>query len=130
MHYNNLKKNLTIYIILLIFIIIFFQFFLNVYLILKTNYKDRLIHNYGYCEKTSYGFITYIDKKYSLKKNIHIYNDDKSVPYSAAFIHKPKFEFYQDYVILINYNDQKSFFDIKNYTVVEKDKNCFFLKKK
>ena len=125
----QLKKNIT-YIFLLIFLLTFFDLFKNTYLILKMNYEKRLVFNYGYCEKTSYGFVKYIKEKYNLKKNIHIHNDDKSVPYSASFYFEPKLEFSKDYLILLNYEDKKSLIDINEYDVLDKYKNCFFLKKK
>ena len=99
-------------------------------MLLKYNYDTRLVANYGYCEKNSYGFIKYIDKKYKLMKNIHIFNDDRSYPYSEAFIHKPKKEYDENYLIILNYNEQDSQINLNDFTIVEKFKNCFFLKKK
>ena len=123
------KKNLIIYFILLVFISLYFKFFENFYILLKYNYETRLTSNYGYCEKNSYGFIKYIDKKYKLIKNIHIFNDDRSFPYSEAFIHKPKKEYDENYLIILNYNEQNSRINLENFEIIEKFKNCFFLKK-
>ena len=127
-----MKKNKIenfVYIILLIFLTLFFNFFENVFLVSKYSYEKRLIFNYGYCEKTSYGFIKYINEKYKLEKNIPIYNDDISVPYSEAFIHKPKQEYYEKFIIILNYNEKNSKIKMENYSVIEKFKNCFYLKK-
>ena len=38
-------------------------------------------------------------------------------------------QYYKDYLILLNYNEQNSKINIKNYRVIEKIKNCFYLEK-
>tara|TARA_Y100001949_G_scaffold132543_1_gene114048 strand:+ start:87 stop:479 length:393 start_codon:yes stop_codon:yes gene_type:complete len=124
---NFINKNL-IYLILLLFFTIHFKFFENIYVVLRSNYEERLIFNYGYCEKSSYGFVKHINKKYRLKKNIKILNDEIH-PSSEGFIYKPKKSYLKDKIILLNYNDQNSKININNYSVIEKFKNCFYLKK-
>ena len=121
-------KNL-IFVLLLIFFIIHFKFFENTYIILKSDYHQRLTYNYGYCEKNSYGFIKYIEKKYKLKKNINILNDEV-YPRSDGFIYKPKIEFLNNQIILINYNEKNSSVDMDKYKVIEKFKNCYYLESK
>ena len=121
-------KNL-IFILLFIFFIIHLKFFENTYIILNSDYDQRLTHNYGYCEKNSYGFIKYIEKKYELKKNINIFNDEIN-PRSDGFIYKPKTEFLNNQIILINYNDRDSSVDMNKYKVIEKFKNCYYLELK
>jgi len=128
MHIKKIKNKNLIYILLLFFLTIHFNLFENVYVIFKSNYETRLISNYGYCEKSSYGFIKYIDEKYKLKKNINILNDEVH-PSSDAFIYKPKKPYYKDLLILLNYNDQESKININNYFIIDKFKNCFYLKK-
>ena len=109
--------------------LIHFKFFENIYLVLKYNLNKRLISNYGYCSGTSYGFIKYIDDKYKILKNLRIYNYDKSYPYSEAFIHKPKMEYENNYLLILNYDESKSQIDINDYAILEKYQNCLFLKK-
>jgi len=121
-------KNLT-FLLLIIFFTVHFKFFENTYIILKSDYDQRLTQNYGYCEKNSYGFIKYIEKKYQLKKNINIFNDE-SYPRSDVFIYKPKKEFLKNQIILINYNDKDSSIDMEEYNVIEKFKNCYYLELK
>ncbi len=122
------KKNL-LYITLFLFLIIYFKPFENVYLVSKYNLEERLINNYGYCGGVSYGFIKYIDNKYKLKKNLKINNEDKSYPYSEAFIHKPKKKYIDNFLIVLNYNDLNPSININNYIIIEKFQNCLFLKK-
>ena len=88
----------------------------------------RLVNEYGFCSGTSYGFIKYIDKKYKFKKNIKIINDENH-PSSDSFIHKPNLSYHNDYLILLNYNESESKVRLKNYKVIEKFKNCFYMKK-
>ena len=121
-------ENLT-YILLVIFFSVHFKFFENTYIIFKSDYDQRLTFNYGYCEKNSYGFIKYVENKYGLKKNIKIFNDEV-YPRSDAFIYKPKIEFTNKKIILINYNEKVSNIDINKYNVLEKFKNCYFLELK
>lgn len=125
-----MKKIDLIYAVLIFFLLIHFKFFENVYLVLKYNLQERLISNYGYCGGTSYGFLKYINSKYKHEKNLNIYNDDKSFPHSEAFVFKPKREYEKDYMIILNYNEHDSYIDMKDYLIVEKFKNCFYLKKR
>lgn len=125
--FKKFNRSNFIFLLIVIFFIIHFKLFENVYLILKYNFNERKIANYGYCEKTSYGFVKFIDEKFKIKKNIHVYNDDKRYPYSEAFIHKPKIEYSKRYFIILNYNELNSKIDINNFKVIEKFKNCMFL---
>ena len=123
------KSENVIYFLLVIFLAVHFKFFENTYIVLKSNYDQRLTSNYGFCEKNSFGFIKYIDRKYALKKNIRIYNDE-TYPLSDGFIHKPKKEYYNNKIILINYNENNSLIDLNKFEVIEKYKNCFYLESK
>ena len=49
----------------LIFVVQFYDGFLNIYIILKNNYEERMIRHGGYCEKQAYGFTYHINKKYN-----------------------------------------------------------------
>ena len=125
---NILKNKFYIYLLLLFFLIIYFKLFESSYIILKYDYEKRLIKNYGYCEKSSYGYVKYIEKKFKPSKNIKIINDE-SHPSSDIFIHKPRKEYNENYLILLNYNDQNSKIKMSDYTIIDKFKNCFYLKK-
>lgn len=129
MNLKILKFDNLIFILLIIFLSVHFKFFENTYIILKSDYHQRLISNYGYCEKNSYGFIKYIEDKYKFEKNIKIINDE-SYPLSDGFIYKPKKNYYKNQIILINYNEKDSSIDLKKYKIIEKYKNCFYLKLK
>lgn len=125
----NIKKiNSYTYYLAILFLTIYFNFFENVYVIYKSNFNERLVSNYGYCEKNSYGFIKFIEKKYKLNENISIQNDE-IYPSSQAFIYKPKKENNKKFLILLNRDENKKTINIKNYSIIEKFKNCYYLKK-
>ncbi len=126
---KTFKFENIMFFLFVIFLAVHFKFFENTYIILKSDYHQRLTSNYGYCEKNSYGFIKYIEDKYKLKKNIKIINDE-SFPLSDGFIYKPKKDYYKNLIILINYNEVNSSVDLKKYKILEKYKNCFYLKLK
>ena len=126
---KTFKFENIMFFLFVIFLAVHFKFFENTYIILKSDYHQRLTSIYGYCEKNSYGFIKYIEDKYKLKKNIKIINDE-SFPLSDGFIYKPKKDYYKNLIILINYNEMNSSIDLKKYKVLEKYKNCFYLKLK
>lgn len=121
-------KNKYVYFLATFLLILFFKYFENSYIVLKSNYQLRLVNEYGFCGQTSYGFIKYIDEKYKFQKNIKIINDEIN-PSSDTFIHKPNVSYYKDYLILLNYNELNSKIDLKNYKVIEKINNCFYLEK-
>ena len=123
-----MMKTKFIYFLATFLLILFSKFFENSYIILKKNYQSRLVDEYGFCSETSYGFIKYLDKKYKFQKNISIINDEIH-PSSDAFIHKPNVSYYKDYLILLNYNELNSKIYLKNYRVIEKINNCFYLEK-
>ena len=126
----NIKKiNSYTYYLAILFLTIYFNFFENVYVIYKSNFNERLVSNYGYCEKNSYGFIKFIEKKYKFNENISIQNDEL-YPSSQAFIYKPKKENNKKFLILLNRDENKKTINIKNYSIIEKFKNCYYLKKK
>ena len=116
------------YFLLLFFLIVYFKAFESTYIILKYDHETRLIKYYGYCERSSYGYVKYIEKKFKPKKNIQIVNDETH-PSSDVFIHKPKTEYYDNYLILLNYNDQNSRVNLSDFTILDKYKNCLYLKK-
>ena len=60
---KTFKFENIMFFLFVIFLAVHFKFFENTYIILKSDYHQRLTSNYGYCEKNSYGFIKYIEDK-------------------------------------------------------------------
>ena len=119
-----IKKENIIYLTLLLLITIYFNFFENIYVIYRSNISERLTNDYGYCERNSYGFVKYVDKKYKLKNNIAIINDEE-YPASDAFIYKPKKNYNNKFLILLNYNELNSKIDMSQYIIWKNLKSVF-----
>ena len=119
-------KNIIFGVFILLIFCIKFNFFLNIYLIFKNNLNSRLLLNYGYCYPMGYGFIKEIKKKYNLEnKSINTINN-KIFPTSNIFSFTFKSQDGSK-EILINY-DLESLNKIKrNYSIIEKQQNCYFI---
>jgi len=115
------------------------NFFYNLYFTFKSSYFDRMKYHYGYCDKSGFGFISYINNKYKLSKNIKIFNFIEQ-PNSEWFFFKPNVDYYSKKLILLNKNNllinKEGIFkaDLKegyqgNFKVIEKYENCFFIEK-
>lgn len=136
------KKNLTC-IILIIFTLHFTEFFLNFFKLYKYSYKQRMIMVYGDCGQESYGFIHKIYKKNNLNQNILILHPNPNFSFNNSnwFKYKINNKYYDDRLILINENNNlikinhKSYllkFNEKNlgqYKIIDKNYNCYYLKK-
>ena len=137
---NLIKKKKSL--ILLLSIIIFLtlnNFFYNFYFILKKSYSDRMVYHYGYCDKSGYGFIEYIQNKYKHTKNIKILNYIEK-PSSEWFFYKTNIGYYPKKIILLNSNNLnkdennnlKLYFKnqyLGNFEILESYENCFFVEK-
>ena len=72
---NKKKINLFFFIIFFLILSIRFDFFLNIYHILRNSSEARLVSSYGYCNPLGYGFIKEMNKKHNLNNyNINIIN--------------------------------------------------------
>ena len=105
MKLKKFKVNVFFFIILFLIFTIKFDFFLNIYIILKNNNDARMISNYGYCYPKGYGFIQEMRSKYNLKDyNINT-NNKMNLPTSNIF----NFSFKKKkslYEILINFKSE------------------------
>ena len=136
------KKTSIIFLVLLIFFFLkLTNFPKNVYDLLKDNYEERFISSYnnvfysGFCNKSSHGYIYHIYKKFSKTMNQNsvpkIINLDpikRKKPYWIFLFHDPKIN--QDEIILLNYDQSLSNFDLKKYEILDNHQNkCLFLRK-
>jgi len=124
-----IKNNLLVFLIIVLFISVSNNYFLNSYTLLKNDYDKRMILNYGNCEKEGYGFTKLILDKYELVHNIDSINGNPSKypNIGGLFYHKDKMRS-DDYLLLIDYqNDVPQKF--KNYVILEQVQNCYLLKK-
>lgn len=134
---NKKLLNLVYINILVILLTIYaFNLPLNSYSITKKNYQIRLIDNYGYCEKESYGYIDKINKKFGTTKNIESFNFDNYPKSSSVFFYKIKNIFDDKKIIILNYDSDNALKTMyfkntfKNYKILDNYKNkCFLLEK-
>ena len=108
--------------ILLLFLLIQSNFFLNIYTLIKHPFKDRMIANYGYCNNQGYGFIEQFKKKYNLSSNSKIINKH-DFPSSYWFINQ--FGEIKDYEYIIHIDSKEL---ISDENILEQDFNCYIIK--
>ena len=127
MKLKKFKVNIFFFIILFLIFTIKFNFFLNIYIILKNNNDARMISNYGYCYPKGYGFIQEISSKYNLKDyNINT-NNKMNLPTSNIF----NFSFKKKkslYEILINFKSEDLDIIKKKFKVIESQQECHLIK--
>ena len=127
MKLKKFKVNVFFFIILFLIFTIKFDFFLNIYIILKNNNDARMISNYGYCYPKGYGFIQEMSSKYNLKDyNINT-NNKMNLPTSNIF----NFSFKKKkslYEILINFKSEDLNIIKKKFKVIESQQKCHLIK--
>ena len=124
-----IKNNLLVFFIIVLFISVSNNYFLNSYTLLKNDYDKRMIFNHGNCEKEGYGFAKFILNKYEFINNIDSINGNPSTypGIGGLFYDNSKIRS-DDYLLLINYQNNVSQ-KFKNYVVLEQIQNCYLLKK-
>ena len=65
-------QNNLFFIFFFIIILKSFNTFYNTYSVLTSDYEKRLVYNYGYCQKESWGFYNFVIKEYNLQKKSEI----------------------------------------------------------
>jgi|TARA_Y100000389_G_C17250546_1_gene407864 hypothetical protein len=124
-----INQNLLILLIIVLFISVSNNYFLNSYTLIKNDYDKRMNFNYGNCEKEGYGFAKLILDKYEFKHNIYSINGNPSMyPSIGGLFYDINKIDSDDHLILINYqNDLSKKF--KNYFILEQVQNCYLIKK-
>lgn len=130
---TNIEKNKIILTLLsILFFLIFFKTFHNVYVIVRNDYAARLTNNYGYCDKQGYGFVNSTIIKNGIKDNINIINNLNGFAHIDSLFYKFDKSYNKNYVILLNYNNNNSVITLNNskYEILDSYENkCFLLKK-
>jgi hypothetical protein len=127
MKLKKLKVNVFFFIILFLIFTIKFDFFLNIYIILKNNNDARMISNYGYCYPKGYGFIQEMSSKYNLN-DYNINTNNKMDLHSSDifnFSFKKKKSLYE---ILINFKSEDLNIIKKKFKVIESQQKCHLIK--
>ena len=114
---NQKKTILQAILLLLIFIIT--NFFLNIYIVSRSTFEERMTSNLGFCDKHGYGFIKKYKSKYNLNNNSLILHDN-NYPYPGWIIDQfinPKNYKYKIYINVKNIPINES--------ILEREFNCF-----
>ena len=127
-----MNKNYQL-IVLFVLFIVFFEFLklpYNSYILLKRSYVERMISNYGYCEKEGYGFVNKNINNKIIRSNFYIENKG-DFPSIKGFFYNFNYKTNNEtYVFLINQKKEK--FDekySKSYKILKQEGKCFLLKK-
>ena len=73
--FKKQKGFVLIIFVLFITILVSFDFFKNVFSIIKYNKDERIIRNSKFCEGDSQGFVSYLNKNYKFKSNPILLNN-------------------------------------------------------
>tara|TARA_Y100000591_G_C21716388_1_gene636344 strand:- start:29 stop:451 length:423 start_codon:yes stop_codon:yes gene_type:complete len=139
-----IKKNK--FIILIIIVVVFLEFYkipYNSYLLLKRPFEERMISNYGYCDKEGYGYVKYIIENYNIDNNLTIINKNPSPGiYSLLKLKNDKND---DKIVLINFPEtidgnifdqqikkywsDESYIDISKFKLIHQYGNCYYLRR-
>jgi len=107
---NKIKQNIHLNLIIFFLLIIFLiktDFFKKLYYLKQHNYTKRMIDQYGYCSKDSYGFLIDLKKKYEFGVNPKIINYDV-LPSSNWIIYNSFQDFEKRPRIFLNYQKEPS----------------------
>ena len=107
---NKIKQNIHLNLIIIFLLIIFLiksDFFRKLYFLKQDNYTIRMIDQYGYCSKESYGFLIDLKKKYKFDVNPRIVNHD-ILPSSNWIIYDSSKDFENRPRIFLNYQKEPS----------------------
>ena len=107
---NKIKQNIHLNLIVIFLLIIFLtksDFFRKLYFLNKDNYTKRMIDQYGYCSKESYGFLVDLKKKFKFDVNPKIINYDV-LPPSNWIIYNSSQDFEKRPRIFLNYREKQS----------------------
>ena len=107
---NKIKRNINLNLIVIFLLIIFLNksdFFKKLYFLIQDNYTKRMVDQYGYCSKESYGFLMDLKKKFKFDVNPKIINYDV-LPPSNWIIYNSSQDFEKRPRIFLNYRKDQS----------------------
>ena len=107
---NKIKQNILLNLIVILLLIIFLNksdFFRKLYFLKEDNYTKRMVDQYGYCSKESYGFLVDLKKKFKFDVNPKIINYDV-LPPSNWVIYNSSQDFEKRPRIFLNYRKEQS----------------------
>tara|TARA_A100001015_G_scaffold320785_1_gene448485 strand:- start:1840 stop:2571 length:732 start_codon:yes stop_codon:yes gene_type:complete len=106
-NYKKQKGIILIILILLITILVSFDFFKNVFSIIKYSKDERIIRNSKFCEGDSQGFVSYLNKNYNFETNPILLNNTIS-PIADWIYFDFKKKQNKNELILLNYEETQT----------------------
>ena len=106
-NYKKQKGITLIILILLITILVSFDFFKNVFSIIKYSKDERIIRNSKFCEGDSQGFVSYLNKNYNFETNPILLNNTIS-PIADWIYFDFKKKQNKNKLILLNYEETQT----------------------
>lgn len=126
---KKINYKIFLLIVLILFISVKYNFFINTYGLVKKDYPNRMNSVYGHCSKEGYGFTKFIHDKYNPKYNLTTINGQPQTYANIdGFFYDKKKVTNEKFKILVNYNENISA-NFKDFKILEKNKNCYFIKK-
>ena len=137
------QNNFIILTIITVVLLEFYKIPYNSYLLIKRPFEERMISNYGYCDKEGYGYVKYIITKYNIDNNLTIINKNPSPGiYGLLELKNDKND---DKIVLINFPEtinkkifdqqikkywfDENYIDISKFKLIHQYGNCYYLKK-
>jgi len=126
-----IKKN-KIFILLMILFLYFLikvNFLRNLYEVIFLNHEERISKVYGFCENEGVGYINFIKNKFDIKEKIILINAKKSPHQWSVYNTKFKEVDSAKHFIIINYKKVKNKINFKNYKILNKINDCYYVVK-
>ena len=129
-------QNNIFFIFFFIIILRSFNAFYNTYSVLTSDYEKRLVYNYGYCQKESWGFYNFVINEYNLQDQaVKIINQSGAVKINNLFKNikedKNKINKYLMILNLKSINEETVYDmdikDIKKYKIKYRYNSCYLM---
>lgn len=126
----KINKNLF-FILFILFTLHYLNFFLNIFIVYKNNYTERMIKSSGYCDREGYGFIKDMIQKHKISDNPEVRNFSNIYPQVYGYFYDIKKNSKSKYIIIINAeNNNLEHFKKQGFIIIDSKKNsCYLLKK-
>ena len=126
----KINKNIF-FILFILFALSYLNFFLNIFIVYKNNYTERMIKSSGFCEREGYGFIKDMIQKHKIPDNPEVRNFSNNYPQVYGYFFDIKKKSNSKYIIIINAeNKNLEYFKAQGFVIMEnRNNNCYLLKK-
>ena len=118
------------FLVILFFLIVNFNIFEKIYLIVSNDYNKRLLNAYGDCEKEGYGFVKKTINNKIIRSNFFVENKGDFPSIKGFFYNFNIKTNNKTYVFLINQQEENINEEyLKNYKILKQEGKCFLLRK-